>query len=106
LRRRARRQTCFKFLDTAKSQFPSVFKLRGNQAIVRITGGVATLCKRSVVAGLLQLQLYNASMLVEAFHMHPLGLLCRLDRYGLHRAQELCGNGRLNPGPAESQAAR
>ena len=47
-RRPARRQTRSKFLDTAKSHFPGVFKLRGNQAIVRITGGVATLRERGV----------------------------------------------------------
>jgi hypothetical protein len=38
--------------------------------------------------------------------MHPLGLLCRFDRYRLRRAQEFYGNGGLNTGPAESQAAR
>src|ERR1700733_2622545 len=32
-RRRARRQTRFKFLDTAKSHFPGVFKLRGTNRL-------------------------------------------------------------------------
>ena len=105
-RRRARRQTRLKFLDTAKSHFPGAFKLRDDEAIVRIAGGVATLGKRGVVAGLLQLQLYDASMFVETFHMHPLGLLRRFDRHRLHRAQELSGNSGLNTGSAESQAAR
>ena len=104
--RSALSQTCLKLLDTAKSNLPGAFELGGDQAIVGVAGGVATLRERGVVAGLAQLQLHDAPMFVDTFHMHPLGFLGRFDRYGLYCAQQLADDSRLDTGAAESEAAR
>ncbi|HEX4809489.1 MAG TPA: hypothetical protein VH325_11195 [Bryobacteraceae bacterium] len=42
---------------------PSFFKLCSDKPITRIAGGVAAFCKRGLVVGLLQFQLYDASSL-------------------------------------------
>jgi hypothetical protein len=70
--------------------------LGGDQAVVRVTGGVAPLGERGLIAGLLQLQFENALLLALAFHVHPFRCQRRFDRNGLNGADDLAGDRRID----------
>ncbi|SAL68977.1 hypothetical protein AWB65_06777 [Caballeronia humi] len=71
-------------LYTAQCHFPVLLQLRGNQAVLGITGGVAPLSQRGLIPCLLQFELHDSPLLVQGIHVHLLSLLCCFDRQWLH----------------------
>jgi hypothetical protein len=71
--------------------------LRGDQAIVGITGSVAAFRKRGFVPSLLQLQLHNALLFTPSFHVPPFGLYRRFDRHRLHGAEKFSSDRGIDP---------
>jgi hypothetical protein len=84
-------------LDAAKRRLPALLKLRGDQAIVGITGSVAPFRKRGFIPGLLQLQFHDALLFIPSFHVPPLGLYRRLDRHRLHGAKKFSSDRGVDP---------
>ena len=78
--------------------------MRGDQSIVRVTGGIAALGQRGFIAGLLQFQFDDASSFVLALHAHSLRFQRRLDRHRLHGAQKFPGQSSLDTGTAKRHA--
>ena len=79
-------------LDTAQRRFPAFLQLSGDQPVIGVAGGIASLGKRGLVTGLLQIQLDHLPPLRFAFEMHTLCLQCRVDRQGLYGAQQFLYN--------------
>ena len=73
-RRPHRLQARLARLDSPKRRLPTLLKLRGDQAIVGITGSVAPFRKRGFVPSLLQLQFHDALLFTPSFHVPPFGL--------------------------------
>ena len=78
----------------------------GDQAVIRVTGGVAPLGERGFVAGLLQLQFKNALLFALAFHMHSFRRKSRLDRHRLNGADELADDRCIGTLTRETHTAR
>ena len=76
-------------LYTLQRSLPRLLQLRCNQAIVGVASGIATLCQRCFVLGLLQLQLGDAPSVLVLVSQHALGLLSRLNRHRRNGAQYL-----------------
>src|SRR5215470_13912131 len=76
-------------LCTLQRSLPRLLQLRCNQAIVGVASGIATLCQRCFVLGLLQLQLGDAPSVLVLVSQHALGLLSRLNRHRRNGAQYL-----------------
>jgi hypothetical protein len=70
--------------------------LCGDEAVVRIAGGVAPLGERSVVAGLLQLQFEDALLFPLDVHLGPFRRQRRFDRQGLDSMDELPSDRRVD----------
>jgi len=96
-RRPHRLQARLARLDSPKRRLPTLLKLRGDQAIVGITGSVAPFRKRGFVPSLLQLQLHDALLFTPSFHVPPFGLYRRLDRHRLHRAEKFSSDRGVDP---------
>nr|WP_166106943.1 hypothetical protein [Bradyrhizobium barranii] len=52
----------FQLTHTAQSVLPVLLQLRSDQAIIGVTGGVATLSKRGIVPGLLEFQIKDPAL--------------------------------------------
>ena len=89
---------------SAKRRLPTLLKLRGDQAIVRIAGSVTPFRERSFISNLLQLELHNTLFFTSSFHVPPLGLHRRLDRHRLDGAEKLSGDRGVDPQTAEREA--
>jgi hypothetical protein len=72
-------------LDTAKRRFPVLLKLNSDEAIIGITGSIATFGETRLIAGLLQFQVQDALLVVLSLLVHPLSLQCGLDGHWLYR---------------------
>ena len=72
--------------DALQRRLPALLELCGDEPIVRVTRRVTPLGKRCLIAGLLQLQLYDASLFTSLFHVPVLGLQRRLNGYRLARS--------------------
>jgi hypothetical protein len=84
-------------LDATERRLPTLLKLRGDQAIVGITGSVAPFRKRGFISSLLQLQFHDALLFTPSFHVPPFGLYRRLDRHRLHRAEKFSSDRGVDP---------
>ncbi|CAE6866035.1 hypothetical protein R69658_07867 [Paraburkholderia aspalathi] len=93
-------------LYTTQCRFPVLLQLRGNQAVLGITGGVAPLSQRGLVPGLLQFEFHDPLLLVQGIHVHLLSLLGRFDRQWLHDAQKLLADSRIDTGTTEPHTSR
>ncbi len=96
-RRPHRLQARLARLDSPKRRLPTLLKLRGDQAIVGITGSVAPFRKRGFVPSLLQLQFHDALLFVPSFHVPPFGLHRRLDRHRPHGAEKFSSDRGVDP---------
>ena len=68
---------CLQIPDTPERGLPVLLQLRGNEAIVRIAGGVATLGQACVILGLLHFQVADTLLVFLCLPVHPLGLTHR-----------------------------
>ena len=93
-------------LDAPERRLPALFQLGGDQPVVGIAGGVASLRQRGLVARLLEVQFGHPPSFALVFHVSPLGFQRGLDRHRLHSPQKLAGNGRVDTGTAEAEASR
>src|SRR5689334_14559258 len=93
-------------LDAPERRLPALLQLRGGEAVVGIAGGVAAFGERGLVAGLPQTELDDPLSFGLALHPHPLRFQGGLDRHRRHGAEDLPGDGGVDPGTAEPQAAR
>jgi len=84
---------------------PVLLELSGDEPIVGIAGGIATLRQIGLIACLLQLQIQNALVFVLSLAMHALGLQCRFDRHGLNRPEQFPGNSGVHPRAAKGHAS-
>jgi len=103
---RRRLETGLAGFDLAKRSFPALLQLRRDQPVIRITGGVAALGQRCLVAGLLQVQLEDVSPLVHPLHAQSLRCHGGLDRDRLDCAQKLAGKDRIDARTAKGQTPR
>ena len=83
-----------------------LLELRGDEPVLRIAGGVASLGKRGFVLGLPQVEFGDAPALGLAFPVHPLGLQCRLDGHRLDHSHYLRRDRGVHAGAAETETAR
>jgi len=89
-----RRQSHLARFDATERGLPALLELRGDQAIVGITGSVASLRQRGFVASLLELKFDDALLFAATFHVPVSSLDSRLDRYRLDRLEQLlCDRG-------------
>ena len=89
----------------SEGSFPALFKLRGDQPVVRVASCVAAFGKRCLVASLLQIELDIAVPLITAILVRPLSLHRGLDRHWCHGPQHFSTNGRIDPRSAEGHAS-
>ena len=92
--------------DAPERGLPALFQLRGNEAIVRIAGRVATLGQACLVAGLLHFQVPDTLLVFLMFPVHPLRLERGIDRHWFHHQQQLSADRGIDPRAAEGHAAR
>ena len=92
--------------DAPQRGLPAFLQLRGNEAIVRIAGCVATLGQACLVAGLLHFQVPDTLLVFLLFPVHSLRLERGIDRHWFHRQQQLPADRGIDPRAAESHAAR
>ena len=93
-------------LYAAQCCLPILLELGCNQTVIRITGGVAPLCKRGFILRLLQLEFHDSPLLVQSVHVHLLGLLGCFDRHRFNNAYQLFGDSRIYARAAKAHAAR
>ncbi|OXC77626.1 hypothetical protein BSU04_15420 [Caballeronia sordidicola] len=70
--------------------------MRGNQTVIGVAGGVASLGERRLVLGLLQFEFHDPPLLVQGIHLHMLGLLGCFDCQGLHDTQKFVSDGSVD----------
>ena len=92
-------------LDALQRGFPCLLQLCCDQAVVRVTRGIAAFGQRCIVLGLGQFQLGNTQSILSLLLQHSLSLLCSLDRQRRHGAQHLDCNRVIDAPTAEYDAA-
>ena len=92
--------------DAPERGLPVLLQLRGNEAIVRIAGRVATLSQACFVTGLLHFQIPDTLLVFLLFPVHSLRLECGFDRHWFHRQQQLPADRGIDPRAAKGHAAR
>ena len=95
----------FACLDALERRLLALLELGGDQAIVRIAGGIAPLGKRGLVAGLLKIQLGQALAFAQLLHAYTLGLQRSFDCHGFDDTDYLVGNCGIHTSAAECLAA-
>ena len=88
---------CLQISDAPERGLPVLLQLRGNEAIVRIAGRVATLGQACLVTGLLHFQVPDTLLVFLLFPVHPLRLERGIDRHWFHRHATTPGRSRHRP---------
>jgi hypothetical protein len=79
--------------------------VRGNQAVLGITGSVATFGEASLVTGLLQIQIENVALLFLSLSVHPFCLEGGLDRQRFYSVEQLARKPSRRCGDRQSSCA-
>lgn len=93
-------------LDTTQCRFPVLLQLRGDQAVIRIAGGIASLCQRGFVLSLLQFEFNDAPLLAQGVHKHLFGLQGCLYRQWLYDTHQFSCNRGIYAGSTEPHTPR
>ena len=99
------RQSSLTGLHPLQRRLPALLELRGDESIVRIAGRVASLGERGLLAGLLQLQLYDAPLLALLLHVSVFGVHRRLNRERRDREKQLAADGNIDALGSEGQTS-
>ncbi len=78
----------------------------GDQSVVGVTCRVAALCERGLIAGLLQLEFCDATLISLNFHVPLFRLQCSFDGHRLDGAQRLSSDCFVGSPAAESKTPR